>query len=105
MERTHQVNTRDSGPATRIPGRSSCLELHDLRDDVQPGRLEPNEVDTRRRGLDQDPGAGPLSQHPGEAVGSSANAELQDLTLLGERADLAFARVHVDANVVHGWRP
>ncbi len=37
-----------------------------------------------------------------EPIRSGADAALEDLALLGERADLTFVLVHVDANVFHG---
>jgi len=42
-----------------------------------------------------------LPAPPGTARGESG-AKLEDLPLLGEDTDLAFAPVYVDANVFHG---
>src|SRR5262245_15853655 len=55
------------------------------------------------RGLDEDPSAGPGTEHDGEALGLGADALLDDLPALGEDVDLTFPLVHVDANMVHGW--
>src|SRR5215831_8201433 len=55
------------------------------------------------RGLDQDPGAGPVPEHGGEPLGLGADAPLDDLTVLDEDVDLAFPLVDIDANMVHGW--
>jgi hypothetical protein len=54
------------------------------------------------RGLDQDPGAATAAEDLRQPIRAGADAALEDLARLGERADLTFARLHVDANVLHG---
>src|SRR5712691_3079753 len=84
----------------RIHGREVRVRNDDLVAEGLEAARHPLAVG---RGLDQDPGAGPVPEHGGETLALGADAPLDDLTGLGEEVDLAFPLVDIDANMVHGW--
>ena len=86
----------------RIHGREVRVRDDDLVAEGLEAARHPLAVG---RGLDQDPGAGPVPEHGGETLVLGADAPLDDLTVLGEDVDLAFPLVDIDTHMVHGGPP
>jgi hypothetical protein len=77
-----------------IHRREVRIRHHDL---VAQSLEAPGHPFTLRRGLEQDPGSRPATQHLIEPLGLSANAAFAQLAVLAEdAADLAFLLVQVD---------
>ena len=55
-----------------------------------------------RGGLDEDPRRRMISEHLMKPLPPRLDPRPEDLTLLGEPADLTFGLVHLDANLFHG---